>query len=76
MTSIHPHDEDLRLLRIEQVLELVPFARSSLYRSIKAGEFPAPVKHGGMSLWCNEEIRVWKRKLMASRSARDNDDLV
>lgn len=76
MTTIHPNDEDLRFLRIDQVLELVPFARSSLYRAIQAGEFPAPVKLGTASLWSNQEIRAWKNRLMASRSNRDNDDLV
>ena len=76
MTTIDTRDEDLRLLRIEQVLELVPFARSSLYRAIKAGEFPAPIKFGGVSLWSNQEIRAWKGRLMASRFDRDNDDLV
>lgn len=74
MPAIHTRDEDLRLLRIDQVLDLVPIGRSSLYRAIKADEFPAPIKQGGTSLWPNSEIRGWLQTKLAGR--RSNEDLV
>lgn len=52
-------NEDLRLLRIEQVLDLIPVSRVTLYRMIKAGTFPHPVKFGGKSLWPMDEMKAW-----------------
>lgn len=83
--DIHPDDEDLRLLRIEQVLELIPVARSSIYRMIDAQTFPAPEKLGSVSVWSNAEIRAWKDRKFPSqlaapksdpRSRRDNAGLI
>lgn len=55
----HAGDEDLRLLRIEQVLDLIPISRNTLYRMVKANEFPPPYKFRANSCWSNEEIRDW-----------------
>ena len=44
-------NDDLRMLRIEQVLDLFPVSRVTLYRMIRAGEFPEPMKMGRTSLW-------------------------
>jgi predicted DNA-binding transcriptional regulator AlpA len=60
-------DEDIRMLRLGQVLTLIPVSKVHIYRMIKGGEFPAPIKLNGVSLWCNEEIRQWKMRRMASR---------
>jgi prophage regulatory protein len=35
-----------RLLRLQQVLELVPLARSTWWAGVRAGHFPAPVRLG------------------------------
>lgn len=59
--------DDLRMLRIDRVLELIPVSRVSLYRMIKAGQFPRPVKLGGSSAWSNHEIRKWRDNLLLSR---------
>lgn len=72
--TIDPRDEDLRLLRIEQVLELVPMARSSIYRNVEAGEFPAPIKMGNCTFWVSDEIRAWVRERCQTR--RDNCDVI
>ncbi|MFC3724392.1 helix-turn-helix transcriptional regulator [Neoaquamicrobium sediminum] len=74
MGQAHHTDEDLRLLRIDRVLDLVPLGRSSLYRSIKDGSFPAPIKQGGVAMWPNSEIRSWLHGKLAER--RDNGDLI
>ena len=80
------NDDTARMLRIEKVLDLIPVSRVSLYRMIKAGQFPAPIKAHGISLWPNHEIRKWRDNLLASRKfassiverkrRRDMDDLV
>ena len=60
-------DDELRMLRIDRVLELIPVSRVTLYRMIKAGQFPRPVKLGGSSAWSNQEIRKWRNNLLSSR---------
>lgn len=52
-------NEDLRMLRIEQVIDLFPVSRETLYRMIRAGKFPAPTKLGQTSLWRLSHLRVW-----------------
>ena len=52
-------NEDLRMLRIEQVIDLFPVSRVTLYRMINAGEFPAPTKLGRTSLWRLSHLRGW-----------------
>lgn len=83
--EIHPDDEDLRLLRIEQVLELIPIGRSSLYRMIDNESFPTPAKLGTVSVWPAQEIRDWKETKFsrgkpgpkpASSSRRDHAGLI
>lgn len=76
--TIHSDDEDLRLLRIEDVLELTTYSRATLYRRIKAGTFPAPIEDEGTRLWCNGEIREWKRAKLAARPdrQRNHDDIL
>lgn len=59
--------DELRMLRIDRVLELIPVSRVTLYRMIKAGQFPRPVKLGGSSAWSNQEIRKWRNNLLSSR---------
>jgi prophage regulatory protein len=78
---VHPDDEDIRMLRIEVVIELIPVSKVSIYRMIKAGDFPAPIKAGGVSLWSNEDVRAWKNAKLGkvskkARPRRDISDLV
>lgn len=79
MTSVeHPHD-DLRMLRIDKVLELFPISKVSLYRLIKDGKFPAPMKLGATNVWSSAELRNWldsNRKAGGQRRPRrEIDDL-
>ncbi|HDZ74078.1 MAG TPA: AlpA family phage regulatory protein [Aurantimonas coralicida] len=76
--SIHPDDEDLRLLRIDDVLTLTTFSRATLYRRIKDGKFPPPIEDEGTRLWCNSELREWKRSKLRARHQiqRNNDDIL
>lgn len=59
----------LRLIKLKTVLEYCAFSRATLYRQIKAGHFPEPVRLTGRSnthcdtsravAWREEEIRQW-----------------
>lgn len=46
-----------RLLRIREVLEIVPVGRSTWWAGIKAGRFPKPVKLGSRTTcWKQSDI--------------------
>lgn len=47
-------------LRQPQVLQLVPISPATLWRRVKAGEFPAPVKLGPrITAWEADAVRQW-----------------
>jgi len=51
-----------KLLRVNAVLEMLGVGRSTLYRWIKSGTFPAPRVVGGSStmvFWTCEEVEEW-----------------
>ena len=49
-----------RLLRRRQVEEITGLSRSSIYRLMRNGEFPLPVKVGPAAVrWKTSEITVW-----------------
>jgi prophage regulatory protein len=53
-------------LRMKQVLELLPVARSTLYSWIKQGKFPKPVKLGPkISAWRMTDIMDHMRTIQA-----------
>lgn len=47
-------------VRQRLLLRFVPFSKSTLWRRVKAGEFPAPVRlSAGITAWRAEEVRRW-----------------
>ncbi|HBO6052710.1 AlpA family transcriptional regulator [Pseudomonas aeruginosa] len=52
--------EELRFLRLPEVERLVGKKRSTIYRDIAAGHFPAPFELSGRSVgWLSTEIACW-----------------
>lgn len=45
-----------RLLRLKEVLSLIPVSRSTFYSGVSVGRFPAPIKNGKISFWRSEDI--------------------
>jgi prophage regulatory protein len=46
-----------RLLRLKEVLQVIPISRSAFYAGIKAGRFPPPVKLGERtSAWRSDSL--------------------
>jgi len=53
-----------RLSRLPSVLERVPFSKSEVYRRIKAGTFPAPIRLGVRAVaWLESDIDQYIQKL-------------
>jgi prophage regulatory protein len=47
-------------VRQRLLLRFVPFSKSTLWRRVKSGDFPAPVRlSAGVTAWRAEEINDW-----------------
>ena len=54
-------------LREKQVLELLPVNRSTLWRWVKDGYFPKPLKIGrGVTVWRHDEVVAFVEKGVAA----------
>jgi prophage regulatory protein len=62
-----------RLLKLRQVQQIAGLPKSTLYRKIHRGEFPAPVHQGLRSVaWLSDEIESWvSDRVAASRPVVD-----
>ena len=57
MTVTHPDD---RLLRLSEVRTRTALARTTIYRKMRAGSFPEPLKVGVRAVrWRESEIDSW-----------------
>ena len=57
---------ELCFIRLKEVLSICGKSRSSVYASIKKGDFPAPIKVGGRSsAWVKTEVLQWARRCIA-----------
>ena len=41
--------------------KITPFSYATLYRKIKTGDFPKPIKLSGISLWRLSDVRKWQK---------------
>ncbi len=52
------------LLRLPQVLALIPISKSAWWAGVKSGRFPKPVKIGPRtSVWLGSDMRVLLEKI-------------
>ena len=45
-----------RLLRLKQVLEIVPVSRTAWWSGVRSGRYPQSVRDGGMTFWRSDDI--------------------
>lgn len=50
-----------RAIRMPELLKIIPLSRQTIYRMIKRGEFPAPIKlsPGGAVCWRLSSVMMW-----------------
>ena len=52
-----------RIMRIPEVVEVTGLSRTTIWRRVKSGDFPAPVRLGNLATrsvgWRESEIRKW-----------------
>ena len=59
-----------RFLRLEQVIEIAGLSKAMIYRLIREGKFPTPLKPGGTATrWRESEVREWHAAVIAARAA-------
>jgi prophage regulatory protein len=57
-----------RLIRKTDVLARVPFSDTTLWRAVRAGRFPAPVKIGSHAVaWRERDVIRWINSRRATR---------
>ena len=56
------------LLRMDEVRKIVPLSRPTIYRRIKSGDFPAPMKDGRCSLWQESKVREYADSLLPQQT--------
>jgi prophage regulatory protein len=60
--------EDLRIIRIRDVIALTGLSRSAIYAAVKAGTFPRQVKLSARSSgWWRGEVVLWLKDRPRSR---------
>ncbi|KQP23662.1 hypothetical protein ASF43_05700 [Pseudorhodoferax sp. Leaf267] len=54
---------DTGFLRLKQLLLFIPMSRATVWRRVKDGQFPKPVKlAGAITAWRAEDIRRWMQE--------------
>lgn len=69
-----PKPQGKALLRLRDVRKLVPLSRPTIYRRIREGLFPAPVKDGRCSFWDEDEVKAYAEKLLGQRPPAENQE--
>lgn len=64
-----PHETRPTLLNGMDIKKLAPVSDMSIWRWIKAGAFPKPIKITGRNYWRADEIADWLEKKSAEREA-------
>jgi len=56
-----PH---ITLMRIPQILKVMPVSKSKFWLMVQKGEFPKPVKIGRSSFWTIDQVQAYLRERM------------
>jgi predicted DNA-binding transcriptional regulator AlpA len=58
------------LVTLQQVMAITQLKKSSIYREISVGHFPAPIKVFGSNRWIRQEIVNYLLQLILERNQR------
>lgn len=62
--------DDLRLIRLAEVMRKIGMGRTWVYAKVADGTFPQPINFGGRAVaWVESEVDAWIRSQIASRTA-------
>ena len=61
-------EKQLSILRFRELKQIIPLSRSTIWRKVKAGEFPMPLALGKAAVgWRLSEVRAWIEAQAATR---------
>ena len=55
-------NSEVTLMRIPQILEVMPISKSKFWLMVQKGEFPKPIKIGRSSFWTMEQVQTFIRE--------------
>lgn len=67
-TETNPSPVDV-LLQLPEVCRQAGFGKTAIYRMVKEGTFPEPIKLGPASRWSQLEVQAWIEEQKAARRA-------
>lgn len=59
MNDITSRDMNAILIRIPQILKMIPISKSKFWLMVQKGEFPKPIKIGRSSFWTIEQVQAF-----------------
>jgi prophage regulatory protein len=62
MNEITAEDRQVNLIRIPQILKMLPISKSKFWLMVQKGEFPKPIKIGRSSFWTIEQVQTFIRE--------------
>jgi len=62
MNDITSRDMNVTLIRIPQILKMMPISKSKFWLMVQKGEFPKPIKIGRSSFWTMEQVQDFIRE--------------
>jgi prophage regulatory protein len=66
--QVLPSDSKLYYRQRDLTSRILPFSASTLWRRIRAGAFPAPVRFGAITAWRASEVHDWLQSQQANPS--------
>ena len=55
-------NSEVTLMRIPQILEVMPISKSKFWLMVQKGEFPKPIKIGRSSFWTIDQVQTFIRE--------------
>ncbi|MGV0981419.1 MAG: helix-turn-helix transcriptional regulator [Polynucleobacter sp.] len=62
MSQSSPQIPPITLMRIPQILKVMPVSKSKFWLMVQKGEFPKPIKIGRSSFWTIEQVQTFIRE--------------
>ena len=59
MSQSSPQIPPITLMRIPQILKVMPVSKSKFWLMVQKGEFPKPIKIGRSSFWTIVEVQAF-----------------
>ena len=63
----------IALIRIPQILKIMPISESKFWHMVQKGEFPKPIKIGRSSFWTVEQVQEFIKNKAKKAESRKSE---